>query len=132
MIPPVGMGDEIVLEIGAGRDLRDLTRSLRQGTIDIDGIVASRLGESRTVRFLPKNPEEAMLLLDDAGIEFRQNRVLTVPVQDPPKDLDELVSKLKEAGLEADSVYPTMARERGPTLALHVDEPERARLVLQG
>lgn len=131
MIPPVGMNEEIVLEIGAGRDLVDLTRSLRDGKIDLDGIVASRRDDGGTVRFLPKNAEQAMLLLDDEGVDYRQNRVLTVPVKDPPKDLDEIVTRLKEAGFEAESVYPTMARQGGPTLALHVDEPERARLALQ-
>lgn len=131
MTSNVATDDEIVFEIGDNRDLRKVTRSLRNGKVSLDGLTTSPSGSERTVRLLPSNVEKATEILDDEGIVFEQNRIVTVPFENEPDDLDELVGQLDDAGIEADSIYPTMAREGGPTLALHVDDPDRAMKALQ-
>lgn len=132
MPPIVSTSDEIVFEVGGNGDLRKITRSLRSGRVDLDGIAASRSGETRIVRMLPRNAEQAMLLLDDVGIPYRRNRVVTAPLEDTLEALDEIVGRLADAGIETESIHPPIARAGGPVLALHVDDPDRAKDVLLG
>lgn len=131
MTPNIATDDELVFQIGGNRDLRKVTKSLRNGKVNIDGITTSQSGKKRTVRLLPRNVQKATEILDDEDIAFEQNQVLTVPFENQPEDLDELVGRLEEAGIEADSIYPTMAPKGGPTLALHVDNPGKAKKALQ-
>lgn len=131
MTSNIATDEELVFEIGDNRDLRKVTRSLRDGKVDLDGITTSPSGSRRTVRLLPSNVEKATGILDDEGIAFEQNRIVTVPFENQPADLDELVGQLEDAGIEADSIYPTMARKGGPTLALHVEDPDGAVEALQ-
>lgn len=131
MTQNIATDEELVFKIGGNRDLRKVTKSLRNGKVDIDGITTSQSGKKQTVRLLPRNVQKATKILDDEDIAFEQNQILTIPFENEPDDLDELVGKLEDAGIETESIYPTMVRKGGPTLALHVDKPAKAKKALQ-
>lgn len=131
MTQNIATDEELVFKIGGNRDLRKVTKSLRNGKVDIDGITTSQSGKKQTVRLLPRNVQKATKILDDEDIAFEQNQILTIPFENQPEDLDELVGRLEDAGVEAESIYPTMPKTGGPTLALHVDKPDKAKKALQ-
>lgn len=125
MAASVGTDDELVFEIGGNRDLRQVTKGLRKGDIGIDGITTSSKGKRRTVRLLPRNIKKASEVLDDADITFQRNKVLTIPFENEPGELDQIVSRLEAADVEADWFYPTVGRGQRK-LALHVSDPDQA------
>lgn len=97
--------------------------------VQIHGFTLCTKEATKTVHLVTEDESPSLAMLDDLGISRRSRDVLLARVDGGARELGELGRRLADAGVDVEA---SMTLDGGPgtLLALAVDEPARARKVL--
>ena len=110
--------------------LADISYILGKARINIDSIVVQVHGGKAVIDLTVKDDEKASRMLSSNGYNVLSSEVLLVKLQDEPGELSKLSTKLREAGVNIESLY-MIARGGGFCVnALKVDKPKKAKKLL--
>lgn len=110
--------------------LADISYILGKAKINIESIVVQVHGGKAVIDLTVKDDEKATRMLSSNGYNVLSSEVLLVKLQDEPGELSELSTKLREAGINIESLY-MIARGSGFCVnALKVDKPKKAKKLL--
>jgi hypothetical protein len=98
---------EMILEDRPGT-LARIGGALGDAGVNIEAIQGMRHEGKNVVRFVPRDPEKAVGVLETARIPFYKREVLIVRVLDEPGTLGQVALVMAEAGINIDSVYVTV------------------------
>jgi len=80
------------------------------------------------IRLVADDPDRARGVLRSLGVSFEEKAVLVVDIGNHPRDLADVLDRLAVAGINVESVYAAVGRNK---LVLGVDKIEEARRALQ-
>lgn len=97
--------------------------------VEVHGFTLCTKESSKTVHLVTEDEDPALAMLDNVGISRRSCEVLLARVDGGAREVGELGRRLADADV---NVEASMSLDGGPgvLLALAVDEPDRARKVL--
>lgn len=111
--------------------LAELTGVLRQNSIDMRALSIAEAQEFGIVRMIVDDAYNTACVLRDAGYVLSITPVLATAVSDEPGGLDQILSLLKEAGINLEYTYAFIARKEGLAyMIMRVADEEKAVEVL--
>ena len=120
----------IFLENKVGK-LQQLVRALEQGTGKIVAMSIQENADTALVRLICSDPDESEEILRYGGFAFSESEVLVVELPKRTKQpMIDICSALLAAEINIHYAYPLLARPKGPSLALAVDDPTLAARLL--
>lgn len=120
----------IFLENRVGR-LNALVRLLEEHVGVINALSIEESADSALVRVICSNPDDGRDALRGAGFSFSETDVLAVELPKSSRQpIMSICSALLSAEINIHYVYPLLVRPRGPAIALYVDDPTLAALIL--
>lgn len=110
--------------------LATITSAFGRETINIKRFSAHGVGEKAVLTLGVSDLEKALRVLRDNHINAVVDHVLIIRLEDRPGALADITLKLKDAGCNLKTAY--IVGRNGPQVfvAVSVDEPQRAELVL--
>lgn len=110
--------------------LADLGDALGARGINITGLVGTTWEGAGAAAILTNDDDGSTAALDEGGFSYRQVEVVSATVEDRPGSLGEAARRLADAGVNIELILPTGMQGSRITLALGVDNVERARQAL--
>ncbi len=110
--------------------LADISYMLGKARINIESIALEVQGGKSIINITVKDEKKASQVLSSNGYQVLQSEILVVKVKDEPGELSAITQKLKDEGINIESLY-ILARGSGYSLdALKVDKPMKAKKLL--
>jgi len=120
----------VFLENKVGR-LQTLVRALEQGSGKIAAMSIHEAADSALVRLICSDADEARDILRYGNFAFSESELLVVELPRRTKQpLIDICAALLAAEINIHYAYPLLARPKGPSLALAVDDPTLAARLL--
>lgn len=89
-------------------EMAKVSSTLGDAGINIDAIAGlSSVNQNFNISLITNNPDSAANALNSAGIQFRQNEVLLINLQNQPGEVGKLSKVLGDAGVNITSFYIT-------------------------
>jgi len=110
--------------------LADLGDALGERGINITGVAGTTWEGTGAAGIVTNDDAGATAALDEGGFAYRQIDVVSVTIEDRPGSLGEAARRLSEAGVNIELILPSGMQNSRVTLALGVDNAERAREAL--
>lgn len=107
--------------------LAKLTRLLADAGVHIEALAAFANGELGIVRVVADDDTVTRRVLDDAGLNWDEHRVIATVVPNRPEALAELTASLADTGINIDAMYLLRTNHETQQFALAVNDPEMAR-----
>jgi hypothetical protein len=111
-------------------ELARVAGTLAAHGINITGLAAASIGERSTIIVLTNDEAGTRSAFRDAGITAREQEVITASLEDRPGSAAESTRKLAQAGVNIDFCFGTGMHDGHVTVAMGVDQPEKARALL--
>ena len=109
-----------------------LSELLGEHGVNIRAIGVSHMrGEDSDVCIVVDDPKMARDALKAKGFEHTENEVLAVEMPDHPGGMNAVLKPLKEAHINAITVYPYIGRASNPIMIIEVDHIKKAVDVLK-
>lgn len=118
----------VFLENKSGR-LAEVTRTLRENSIDIRALYVADTTEYGILRMIVDQPEVAQDSLAANGFTVSATNVIAIAIPDHPGTLDEALEALSDAGISVDYLYAFVGRSS--TDAIVIIRVEKPQLALQ-
>ncbi len=123
---------DFVIQLGhRPGELAGVTNALSLQGINIRSLAAMSLGNQAVLRLIPDNPEAARDALRTANIRFEERELVTVMLENQAGELTGVAGKLADAGLNLEAVYVIGLAGELIELAIAVDDPKKAKKVLE-
>lgn len=110
--------------------LADLGEALGERGINITGLAGTTWEGAGAAGIVTNDDTGAAAALDEGGFAYRQVEVVSATVEDRPGSLGEAARRLADAGVNIELILPSGMQGSRITLALGVDDVERAREAL--
>lgn len=121
----------VFLENQSGR-LAEVTRSLKEASIDIRALYVADTTEYGILRMIVDQPECALQVLAAAGFTVSSTMVVAIAVADRPGTLDAALGALSSVGISVDYLYAFVGRKSDDAVVvIRVEQPEKALDVLK-
>ena len=108
--------------------LVEVASALGEERINIEAIAGIGAGEEGLIRLVPDNPGKARRVLADLGVEFEEKEALAIDVPNHPGELATLLRRLAAEGLNVESCYAGVEKNK---LFLTVDQVDQAKRILR-
>ncbi len=115
----------VTMENRPGR-LASLAEALAAFGVNIEALAAYANDGTGTVRLIVNDAPTTRRVLDDAGLHFEENTVLTAHLPHRPGELARLTRLLADAGVNIEALYILKSTHAGVELALSLDQPPSA------
>jgi len=120
----------IFIENKAGR-ISDVTGILSEAGVNIRALAVADTSDFGVLRLIVDNNAKADEALKKAGFTVRKTKVVAVKVEDRPGGLHNLLSILKEAGINVEYMYAFIQHSGEKAIMIfRFDQPEEAIRVL--
>ena len=110
--------------------LADLGEALGERGINITGLAGTTWEGAGAAGIVTNDDAGAVAALDEAGLAYRQVEVVSATIEDRPGSMGEAARRLADAGVNIELILPSGMQGSRMTLALGVDDVERARQAL--
>ena len=110
--------------------LADLGEALGERGINITGLAGTTWEGAGAAGIVTNDDTGAAVALDEGGFAYRQVEVVSATIEDRPGSLGEAARRLADAGVNIELILPSGMQGSRITLALGVDDVERAREAL--
>lgn len=116
----------VFVENKAGR-LAEITALIAEKGINVKALSVSDTTDFGILRLVVDKPDEAIVLLKEAGLTVSLNNVIAIAVQDIPGGFASVVKVLADAQITVEYIYAFIARTEGSGYAiLKVNNDEAA------
>lgn len=106
--------------------LATLARRLGDAGVNIEALAAFASGEAGVVRFVADDDTATRQVLNDAGLDYSEHRVIATMVPNQPGALAALTESLAHTGINIDAMYLLHTNGEHQQFALAVNDPESA------
>ena len=110
--------------------LADVTNALSLAGVNIKSVAAMSFGNQAQTRIIPDDAEAARNVLRESDIQFEENEVTTVLLENKAGELTGVAAKLAEAGLNLEALYVVGLADDLIELAIAADDSKKAKKVL--
>ena len=108
--------------------LAEVASALGEERVNIEAIAGIGAGEEGLIRLVPDNPGKARRVFEGLGIGFEEKEALTIDVPNHPGELATLLRRLAAEGLNVESCYAGVEKNK---LFLTVDQVDQAKRILR-
>ena len=106
--------------------IADISRVLADSSINIETISVEALGDKGSISLTTDDYDGALLALTSAGFKTVSDESLLVRLHDEPGALAKVAERLKQAGINIQSLQIVDRREGYTTVAIVTDDRARA------
>ena len=110
--------------------LADLGEALGERGINISGIAGTSWEAGGAAAIVTNDDAGARAALDEGGLAYREVDIVSAGLEDRPGSLGEAARRLADKGVNIELILPTGMQGSRITVALGVDDAERAREAL--
>lgn len=115
-------------EVGS---LAEITTTLGEGGFNIRAFSVYDTPDFGLLRLIPDRPSEAHRYLEERGFFCKLTEVIGLPLEDRPGELNEILLKLRDAGVQVEYMYSIVLRDGGrPMIVLATEQMEEAKEAL--
>ncbi len=107
--------------------LATLARLLADAGVHIEALAAFANGELGVVQLVADDDTVTRRVLDDAGVNWEEHRVIDTVVPNRPNALADLTTSLADTGINIDAMYLLRTNDDTQHFALAVNDPDMAR-----
>ena len=107
----------VFLENKAGR-LADVTKVLGNNNIDISALSIADTTHFGILRLIVNNPDNAEIILRDAGFTVSSSPVLAIAIDDEPGALSVALEALTSQGIGVDYIYAFVGKTQSKALVI--------------
>ena len=111
-------------------ELARVTNALARKGVNLKSVAAVVMGNQGVLRLIADDVEAARAALSENNIPFEENEVVTVLLQNHAGELENVADKLANANVNLHAVYVVGLEGDLVDLALVVDDPKKAKKVL--
>lgn len=108
--------------------LAKIASALGEARVNIDGIAGLGLEDKGLICLAIDDPGAARKILQDLGVDFKENQPLVIDISNHPGELATLLCRLADNGINVQSLYAGVERNK---LVLTVDNIARAKEILR-
>jgi hypothetical protein len=109
-----------------------LSEILGEQGVNIRAICVSHMsGDASDVCIVVDDPKRAKDTLKAKNIDYTENEVLAVEMPDHPGGMNAVLRPLKDASINAVTVYPYIGRASNPVMIIEVEHIKKATEVLK-
>lgn len=112
--------------------LADVTETLAEVGVNIEGVTCQAQGAFGVARFLTDNPGKAFKALEKANFPVARREVSTVTLSNEPGTLAEATRKLANSGINIESLFANASGNDEGEIVIETDNPANAQKVLKG
>ena len=116
----------IFVENKTGR-LSELLKALKDSRINIRALSIAENSEFGILRILVSETARAYDILKREGFIVKKTEVISLPMEDKPGALAELVDRLSAEEIGIEYLYAFVSPEDGASVVLRLDDQEKAR-----
>ena len=106
--------------------IADISRALADANINIETISAKALGEKGVITLTTDDDDASLRVLTDTGFKASADDLLMLSLRDEPGALARITELFKDTGINIQSLHILDRREGHTTIAVSVDDRERA------
>lgn len=106
--------------------LARVARELGNAGVNIQSLAAMTTGPDGVVKMVVDHEDAARAVLDEAGLDFTEHRVVRASLDDQPGALADLADALAGTGVNIEAVYLIPSDDDRLHFALAVDDPDSA------
>lgn len=106
--------------------LATLAREMAAAGVNIETLAAMTSGDEGHIKLLVDNDTTARRVLNDAGLQFEERRVISAILHDKPGALASMAEALANTGVNIEAMYLLHSSDEGLRFAVAVDDPETA------
>jgi hypothetical protein len=111
-------------------ELARVSHALARKGVNLRSVAAMTLGNQGLLRFIADDVEAARSALQECNIPFEESEVVTVLLENQAGELENVAAKLAGANVNLQAVYVVGLEGDLVDLALIVDDPKKAKKVL--
>ena len=111
-------------------ELARVTHALARKNVNLKSVAALTLGNQGVLRLIADNVEAARSALQEGNIPFEESELVSVLLENRAGELEGVAGKLANAGLNLQAAYVIGLDGDLVELALAVDDPKKAKKVL--
>jgi hypothetical protein len=112
-------------------ELARVTHALARKSVNLKSVAAMVIENKGTLRLIADDIEAAREALNEARIPFEESELVTVLLENRAGELEEVAGKLANANVNVQAIYVIGLDGDLVDLALAVDDPKKAKKVLQ-
>jgi hypothetical protein len=105
--------------------------AIAQRGINLQNVICLGIGDRGGAAFYSTDEAGVRSALNEAGIAFREVAAVDAQLEDRPGTVAEAAKRLGDAGVNIELIAPTGMSGGKVTVALGVDDPEKARTALR-
>lgn len=125
------MRDLVVQATHHPGELARISNALSLKGVNIKSVAAVAIGNQGVVRIIPDDIDAARSALRDANIRFEEQELVTVLLENKAGELTDVAAKLADGGLNLDAAYVVGLGGDMVELALAVNDPKKAKKLLE-
>jgi hypothetical protein len=111
-------------------ELARVSHALARKGVNLRSVAAMTVGNQGLLRLIADDVEAARSALQEGNIPFEENEVVTVLLENQAGELENVADKLANANVNLHAVYVVGLEGDLVDLALVVDDPKKAKKVL--
>jgi hypothetical protein len=112
-------------------ELARVAHALSRKGVNIKSVTATVIGSHGQIRIIPDDVDAARRALQEDNIPFEENEVITVLLENQAGALEDVADKLAKAHINLNAAYVVGLDGDLVELALIVDDPKKAKKVLE-
>lgn len=121
----------VFVENKPGR-LAEVTGAIGAAGVDIRALCVADTSDFGILRLIVDRPEEAAMILKEAGAAVSLTDVVAVGMDDKPGSFSSVVRLLSDSGINIEYMYAFVSRKASDAfLILRIEEPERGAEILR-
>lgn len=110
--------------------LADVTETLAEADVNIDGVTCQAQGTFGVARFVTDNPGKAFKALEKQNLPVTRREVTTVRLPNEPGQLAEATRKLADSGINIESLFANASGQQEGEIVIETDNPAGAKKAL--
>lgn len=128
----MGVTQFIVEMENAPGTLAEISHRVGYAGINIRGISLVASGKTAVLHLVVNDPVATERVMKEAGIEYREDRVLALELPNVPGSLAECAKAIGEAGINIEYLYPFISRTPNAIVIIKPDKMPETEEILEG
>ena len=112
-------------------ELARVTEALSTAAVNIRAIASESKHDASFLRIVTSDVATTEKALNNAGLKYELNEILTLELLDRPGELAKVSRRLARGGIDVHSIYILGSKNGRTEIALVVDDMERAKAALK-
>jgi hypothetical protein len=112
-------------------EIARVSHALARKGVNLKSITAVALGNQGVIRLIADDVETARSALQESNIRFEETELVTVLLENQAGELEDVASKLANAGLNVYAMYVIGLDGDLVELAIAADDPKKAKKLLE-